>query len=377
MNGSSNSVAVRNGTAPARQDAALALIPGQTMWTRDQHAALVAMGIPAKATSAELGVFLHTCQRLRLDPFLRQIYLIYRKAKENGVWVDKPTTQIGIDGFRVTRDRVCAERGLLVEYEDTTWYDADGHPHEVWLWNYPPAACKFVVRVDGRRFPATLNFGEYCQRKQDGDLTAMWQTKSSHQIEKCAEAEGLRKAFPNDLSGVILTDAAPLPDPDAPDVLPQDRSLVTADQARARNPQTVTATVVTPDASPAGPEGATPSSSAPSGQPPADVKPPAGEVPDKAKTVKALWSCLTQDYGFGSTDKEKGEARAAVSILAGRSEPVTSLNGLTAAEASRVLGQLREWVRDAGQTGERPRDILAADIASRDAGPREDGEPGE
>jgi phage recombination protein Bet len=375
MNGSGNSLAVRNGTVPAQQDAALALVPGQTMWTRDQHAALVAMGIPAKASSAELGVFLHTCQRLRLDPFLKQIYLIYRKAKENGVWVEKPTTQIGIDGFRVTRDRICAERGLSVEYEDTTWYDADGHPHEVWLWNYPPAACKFVVKVDGRRFPATLNFNEYCQRKQDGELNSMWQTKSSHQIEKCAEAEGLRKAFPNDLSGVILEDAAPLSDPDAPDRLPSDRQRVTAADARARSTQTVTATVVTPEPSPAGTE--THPRSVPSAVPSADVSPPAGEAPATASQVKAIWACLRQDYGF--TAKEEETARAAVAMIAGSAlVRLESLNGLTEAEASRVLDQLHEWRDQAKQTGERPRDILAADIASRDADPRDqDGEPGE
>ena len=38
----------------------------------------------------------------------------------------------------------------------------------------------------------------------------------------------------------------------------------------------------------------------------------------------------------------------------------------------------REWAREAAKTGERPRDILAADIASRDADPRdEDGTAGD
>lgn len=253
MTGTGNGLAVRNGTAPAAQDAALALVPGQTMWTREQHSALVAMGIPAKASAAELAVFLHQCQRLRLDPFIKQIHLVYRRAKEGDRWVDKPTTQIGIDGFRVTRDRICAERGLSVEYEDTTWYDAAGQAYNVWLWDEPPAACRFVVLVDGRRFPSVLRFNEYCQRSKDGDRTGKWRDAHAHQIEKCAEADALRRAFPNDLSGVILEDAAPLSDPGAPDRLPSDRPRVSAEQARARAPQRVTATVeaVTPDVPPA------------------------------------------------------------------------------------------------------------------------------
>lgn len=257
MTGTGNGLAVRD-------TAALELRAGQTMWTRDQHAALVAMGIPAKATSAELGVFLHQCQRLRLDPFTKQIYLIYRKTKDGDKWVEKPTTQIGIDGFRVTRDRIAREQGLRVEYADTVWYAADGQAYDVWLWDYEPAACKFTVLVDGRRFPAVLRFNEYCQRNRDGERTGRWRDGFAHQIEKCAEADALRRAFPNDLSGVILEDAAPLSDPDAPDRLPSDRPRVSAAQARERGPQRVTATVeaVTPDPSPAA-DAASPSAAAP------------------------------------------------------------------------------------------------------------------
>jgi phage recombination protein Bet len=342
MSGTGNTLAVRNGSAPAQQDAALALVPGQTMWTRDQHAALVAMGIPAKASSAELGVFLHTCQRLRLDPFLKQIYLIYRKAKEDGAWVEKPTTQIGIDGFRVTRDRVCAERGLSVEYEDTIWYDAEGHQHEVWLWGYPPAACKFTVRVDGRRFPATLNFNEYAQRTRDGELNSMWRTKSSHQIEKCAEAEGLRKAFPNDLSGLILEDAAPLSDPDAPDRLPSDRPRVTAEQARARAPQPVTAVVVTEDVPPAAEQPATPTPAAASespAEPAGGTRPPQRASTGQVGMIRKKFAAL---YPGEEAPFDRAQRLIQTAQLAGREmdtlgTTIGSTKDLSADEAARVL----------------------------------------
>jgi len=223
-----------NGTAPQQNTStAVAIRTGQVEFDDKQRAALVAMGVSEQVTRAELAVFFHQCRKLQLDPFTKQIYLIHRKTKEGDRYVLKPTTQIGIDGFRVTRDRIAAEKGLRVEYEDTIWYDASGQAFDVWLWDEPPAACKFVVLVDGRRFPAVLRFNEYCQRTRDGVPTGRWKDGFAHQIEKCAEADALRRAFPNDLSGVILTDAAPMDDADAP----AERQRVTGDQARQRGQQ--------------------------------------------------------------------------------------------------------------------------------------------
>ena len=225
-----------NGHAPAaQQSSAVAIRTGQAEFDDKQKAALVAMGVSAKVTRAELAVFFHQCRQLRLDPFTRQIYLIHRRTREGDKWVEKPTTQIGIDGFRVTRDRIADEKGLKVEYEDTLWYGDDGTPCDVWLWDEPPAACKFVVLVDGRRFPSVLRFNEYCQKNKDGDRLGRWRDGFAHQIEKCAEADALRRAFPNDLSGVILEDAAPLDDPDAPP--PVQRSSAADIRARAPRPQ--------------------------------------------------------------------------------------------------------------------------------------------
>lgn len=229
---------------------AVAIRSGQSEFDDRQKAALVAMGVSEKATRAELAVFFHQCQKLRLDPFQKQIYFIHRKTREGDKWVEKPTTQIGIDGFRVTRDRIAEEKGLRVEYEDTIWYAEDGTPHDVWLWDDPPAACKFVVVVDGRRFPSVLRFNEYCQfGREDASgqrpRTGRWRDGHAHQIEKCAEADALRRAFPNDLSGAILTDAAPLDDPGAP----PERQRVTGDQARERARQ-ARAEVVPPEDAP-------------------------------------------------------------------------------------------------------------------------------
>src|SRR5258707_11723569 len=163
----------------ARRDkaAALAIRPGQEMWTDKQKAALAVLGIKG-ASNADLAVFMHYCQKTRLDPFSRQIYFICRRVKEGDTWVDKWTIQIGIDGFRVMRDRVAADAGSQVELEDTVWYDGDGSEHAVWLSSDPPAGCRVVLirYQDGRalRFPAVLRTASYVQTNSKGEPVSQW-----------------------------------------------------------------------------------------------------------------------------------------------------------------------------------------------------------
>lgn len=195
---------------PGPQTAALAIRPGQEMWTDKQKAALGVLGI-REASNADLAVFMHYCQKTGLDPFSRQIYLIKRREKVGDQWVDKWTIQVGIDGFRVVRDRVAERLGVTVEYEDTIWFDRNGGEHKIWLLDEPPAGCKVTVLKDGRPFPAVLRFGSYAARK-NGELTGQWKNQPDHMIEKCAEAFALRRAFPNDLSGVYLEDEMPRQD---------------------------------------------------------------------------------------------------------------------------------------------------------------------
>jgi phage recombination protein Bet len=198
-------------TALAHRDdhAPLAIQPGQEMWTDKQKAALAVLGITG-ASNADLAVFMHYCQKTQLDPFSRQIYYIKRRERAGDQWTDKWTIQVGIDGFRVMRDRVAERTGCQVEFEDTLWYDGDGMAYAVWLTAEPPAACQVVLvkYQDGRklRFPAVLRTAAYAQVNNKGELVSQWRTQADHMIEKCCEAFATRRAFPNDFAGIYLED---------------------------------------------------------------------------------------------------------------------------------------------------------------------------
>ncbi|MEE1774490.1 phage recombination protein Bet [Streptomyces sp. JV185] len=182
----------------------LAIRPDQTNWTPDQAAVLQQSGIDNQVAPAELSAFLHLCQRTRLDPFSRQIYLI---GRWNGQQQRKVyTPQTSIDGYRVIAHRAAAEAGHALGYEDTLWCDPSGKWRDVWLSDQPPAAAKVTVIRNGMRFSAVARYSEYVQTKKGGEPSGLWVKMPATMTAKCAEALALRMAFPHDLAGVYTAE---------------------------------------------------------------------------------------------------------------------------------------------------------------------------
>lgn len=191
----------------------------QTFWDNRQLAALQQLGVD-RATNADLAVFFHQCARTGLDPFTRQIYMIERQGKQ--------TIQTGIDGFRlIARRATDAARGTF-GYEDTQWCGEDGQWRDVWLSKEPPAAARATVLRDGQRYPAIALRTEYVAVKRNGEITQMWATKPALMLAKCAEALALRKAFPQDLSGLYTSDEMGQADNRRPEHPAQRRTLAAA-----------------------------------------------------------------------------------------------------------------------------------------------------
>ncbi|MGR6521874.1 phage recombination protein Bet [Rhodococcus erythropolis] len=189
----------------------LAISSEQTEFTGKQVAALKQIGVD-KATEGDLMVFFHQCQRTGLDPFARQIYMIGRNSKEwdpqtrKESWTTKYTIQTGIDGFRLIARRAVNNARGTFGYEDTLWCGEDGQWTDVWLRSGPPSAAKVTVVRDGSRYPAVALMSEYVGTDKNGNATKMWREKGALMLAKCAEALALRKAFPQDLSGLYTSD---------------------------------------------------------------------------------------------------------------------------------------------------------------------------
>lgn len=156
------------------------------------------------ATDDEVAVFAYVCNRTGLDPFVRQIYPVKRKSQVDGQWVEKWVYQVGIDGFRLVAHRTKLYDGQ----QEPVFYDAAENPRTVWLDSKPPVACKVGVMRKGVQHPiyATVLWREYVQTTRQGGVTSMWANKPTVMLAKCAEAAALRKAFPQELSGLYIAE---------------------------------------------------------------------------------------------------------------------------------------------------------------------------
>lgn len=170
-------------------NSALAVNGEQNFWDDQQLAALKQIGL-ANAPKAELAVFLHYSQRTGLDPFARQIYMIERAGRY--------TIQSSIDGLRIVAQRSNEYAGQVGPF----WCGADGVWTDVWLESTPPVAAKVGVLRKGFVEPlwAVAKYDSYNAN------SPIWKKMPDTMIAKCAEALALRKAFPNDLSGIYTSD---------------------------------------------------------------------------------------------------------------------------------------------------------------------------
>lgn len=190
----------------------LAISDRQSRFSPAQRVALAHMGVD-KAPDEDVDVFFHVCQRTRLDPFARQIYMIGRQANElvDGQWqkVTKYTIQTGIDGYRTIARRRADETGDELSYGDTLWCGADGVWRDVWLGSPQELhAAKATIYRAGKPYTHVALFREYVQTVKDksGAImpNSMWANKGANQLAKCAEAGALRKAYPQDYAGLYV-----------------------------------------------------------------------------------------------------------------------------------------------------------------------------
>jgi phage recombination protein Bet len=170
---------------------------------------LIKRTIAKGVSDDELELFVNTCKRTGLDPFARQLFAVKRwDGRERR---EVMSIQVSIDGFRLIADRACRSRDWMRSEEPTLWCGDDGKWAEEWLSSTPPTAAKYTTVIVGpggmsARFTAVARFAAYAQKSKEGRPAGLWGSMPDVMIAKCAEALCLRKAFPQELSGLYTSD---------------------------------------------------------------------------------------------------------------------------------------------------------------------------
>lgn len=157
-----------------------------------EQTALIKSQIAVGATDEELALFMYQAKRTGLDPMARQIYFIKRNVKQSdGTWKGKATIQASIDGFRV----IAEKSGEYAGQDEPEFVEDD---KGVLLY------CKVCVYKwhGDTRYQAAVGIAYWKEYCPSSGQDFMWLKMPHTMLAKVAEALALRKAFPQDLSGL-------------------------------------------------------------------------------------------------------------------------------------------------------------------------------
>lgn len=143
--------------------------------------------VAAGTSPEDFLVFLEVCKHRRLNPFAREIYAIVRQGRM--------TIQVSIDGLRKLAERSGKYRGQV----GPQFCGADGVWKDEWLLDTPPTAARVGVKRADFDAPvwAVARYKAYVQ-----ESSPTWKKMPDIMTAKCAEALALRKAFPDEMSGL-------------------------------------------------------------------------------------------------------------------------------------------------------------------------------
>lgn len=148
------------------------------------------------------------CIARRLDPMKKPCHLVPMEVEvkqrdpktgqlsKHYEWRD--VVMPGIYEYRTTAMRT----GLYLGHKEPEYGDWDNYKGVS-----APAWCTFVaIRWNEKAqketfFPVTIYFDEIVALKRDGSVNARWSRSPHQMLTKCAEAAGLREAFPDELGG--------------------------------------------------------------------------------------------------------------------------------------------------------------------------------
>lgn len=152
----------------------------------------------SKATDQDVLMFIELCKAQKLNPFVRDAYLVKFGNQPaqiivgKDVFIKRASEHPNFNGMKA---------GIVILDKNGDIKEREGalklkEEELVGGW------CE--VHLKDKDFPvkSVVSFEEYAQKKNDGTLNSMWSSKGATMIRKVAQSQALREAFPNELRGL-------------------------------------------------------------------------------------------------------------------------------------------------------------------------------
>ncbi len=157
-----------------------------------------------QCSDQEIMMFLMLCKQQRLDPFLREAYLIKYSSK-------KPATLVtGKEVFTKRAERHPQFRGMTagVVVQNVDSGALTYRPGSLVLTGELLVGGWAKIWKADREVPYenAVTFEEYVGKKADGEINKQWSTKPATMIRKVALVQTLRETFPETFSGLYDAD---------------------------------------------------------------------------------------------------------------------------------------------------------------------------
>ncbi|TBR80926.1 phage recombination protein Bet [Campylobacter novaezeelandiae] len=168
-----------------------------TSFTQEKIELIKKHFFPVNAKTVEMEYCLNIANKYNLDPFLKQIFFVPRRAQVeiNGrkEWVNKIDPLVGRDGFLAIAHKT-GKFGGIRSYSEIKQFPKLNNGR--WEYSQDLVAVCEVYRTDSDKpFVVEVAYSEYAQKKSSGETTSFWADKPDTMLKKVAESQALRKAF--------------------------------------------------------------------------------------------------------------------------------------------------------------------------------------
>lgn len=161
-------------------------------------------------TDQEVVMFINLCKAQRLNPFLKEAYLIKYGNQPATIVTGK---EVFTKRARRNKDYAGQQAGIIVQKEDGTIENRIG---TLRLQDETIVGGWAKVYIKGYEVPTeiTVSFDEYVGTKKDGEINSQWSKKPATMIRKVALVQALREAFPEDFQGLYSAEEMDVDEPE-------------------------------------------------------------------------------------------------------------------------------------------------------------------